>query len=120
MALYFDSVVSGTAAVDLPAPSHVIFVAADITVMGPGVGQLGQDLGDHRSRVGWFQLGDHFDIGEGAIDRWREPVWINWDGVLWTPVPSTDSGGGALSVVAPRMRYWFSAGTSVRLYIYGT
>ncbi len=120
MGVYFDGVVSGTAAVDLVSPFHVFYVAADVTVEGALVGQLGRDVADHRSFVGWFSLGDQFDIGEGTFDRWRDQVWINFSHILWTPNPSTDNSGNPLSIFAPRMRYWFSLGTSVHLHVFGS
>jgi hypothetical protein len=120
VAVLFDATISGTASAALPAPFRVIYVAADVLVAGPGVGQMGQDVADHISRAGWFSLGDNFDIGTGAFERWRDPVWFNFTHTLWTPDPSTDAGGNPLSIIAPWLRYWLSPGTSVHLHIFGT
>lgn len=119
MGVYFNSVVSGEGDANTASPYHVWFVAADVVTIGPGVGQMGRDVAGHISAAGWFSLGDAFDIGEGSFDRWRDPIWFNFEHTLWTPVPSTDNSGNPLAIVAPRIRYWVSPGTEVRLYVYG-
>jgi hypothetical protein len=117
--LYFDGSVSDSGTADLVGGEDVQFVSVDVTTLGGRVSAIEPDNPDHLLRMGWFSLGDHFDVGFGDIDHWREIVWINFTGTLWTPAPSGIVGGSPLSVLARRVRWWFSPGTVAWLRVFG-
>ncbi len=119
MALYFDSSVSGSGAADLVGGQDVEFVSVDVTTVGPLASNIEPGVSDHWLRLGWFALGDHFDVGFGDVDHWRPIIWCNFDGNLWTPDPTANVGGASMSLLARRVRWWFSSGTVAWLRVFG-
>jgi hypothetical protein len=119
MTLYFDGSVSGSGVADLVSGQDVQFVSVDVTTVGPLSSIIEADNPDHVLRVGWVSLGDHFDVGFGDVDHWREIIWVNFEQVLWTPQPSGIVGGAPLSVLARRVRWWFNSGTVAWLRVFG-
>lgn len=117
--IYFDSSVSDSGAADLVGGVDVWFVSVDITTLGSRVSQIEPGLSDHFLRIGWFSLGDHFDVGFGDVDHWREINWCNFLGNLWTPDPSGITGGSNHFTLATRVRWWFSPGTVAWLRVFG-
>lgn len=121
MGVYFDGEITADDVIDFSSEgSHVLYVAFTVTTPPIRPGFPTDGLDDHHLRIGWFSLGDNFDIGGGATNFWRALEWWNFDDNLWTPLPSTDSGGGGLSVAATRIRYFLFPGTIGHLHIYGT
>lgn len=119
MTLYFDASVSGSGVADLVGGQDVEFVSVDITTLGPLSTVIEAGNPDHLLRMGWFSIGDHFDVGFGDVDHWREIVWVNFEQTLWTPLPTGIVGGSSLSVLARRVRWWFNAGTIAWLRVFG-
>lgn len=116
---YHDTV-SGTAEVSLAATSQILFVAIRLAVVGDGVRYVEAGRTDHLLRAGWVSLGDHFDIGDGT-DRnyWRAPIWADFEHTLWT-CNATHVGTGLdpTTVVASRVRYSFSPGTTAEVLVF--
>jgi hypothetical protein len=75
-------------------------------------------LPDSIVRFGWFALGDTLDVIGSARPYWRDPVWINWTDVLWTPVPSSDDPN-ALGVVATLFRWHLGVGAAAHVFVFG-
>lgn len=117
MPTYLDRDISGDDTDVLPS-NQVIYAVAWLSALGGDVRE-----GDAHSgqilRAGWFSFGDLFNV-IGATDReyWREPIYLNFQGTLWTPDPST-SGGGPLVLIASRVKWHLSVGTTGHLYVYG-
>lgn len=119
MAVYYDADVSGQGSADLVGGSSVLYFSVELTALGPLVTVPNADETGHVLRAGWVSLGDHFDLGGGDVDWWREPIWIDFTRTLWTPLPTNDSGG-PLTIVATRVRWSFSVDTTAHLHVFGT
>jgi hypothetical protein len=120
MPFYFDGDVSGQGAADLVGGSRVLYVAVHLSALGDQVHGTGDTVTDHILKAGFVSLGDHFSIGvELPHDWWRAPIWFDWEDTLWTPIPSADAAGGALSVQATRVRWYLSPGTAGHLSVFG-
>jgi hypothetical protein len=111
----FDSDVSGDGSASWSA-AGVLYVSCDLLALGflPRV----VDNSDHVIRAGWFSLGDNFDIGLGAHDYWRAPIYINFETQLWTPEVTGDGGGSAFVVTATRIRWHFATGVDAHLHVF--
>lgn len=119
MTVLFDNDISGDGISDLVGSNHVLFWECHLTALGGDVRELEVTAPDHILRAGWVSLGDRFTIGTGPfLDRWRQPVQLNFLETLWTPIPS-DSPGGSLSVLATRVRWHLSPGTLGHLFVFG-
>lgn len=115
---YHDTV-SGTAEISFAATSQVLFVAVRLSVVGDTVRYTELGVTDHLLRAGWVSLGDHFDIGDG-VDRnyWRAPIWVDFEHILWTCNPThVGTGLDPTTMVASRLRYSFSAGTTAEILV---
>jgi hypothetical protein len=114
----FDSDISGAAAASLSG-SRVLYIAWNVLVDGPGV-HLGATIDPLALLgVGLVALGDDLTvIGDGAGDHWHAPIWLNIRAGLWTPEPAADPSGFT-SMVATRIRWAISPGTSVHLHVFG-
>jgi hypothetical protein len=120
LTVLFDGDISDAGAADLVGGSNIFFVTVHLTALGPLVSIPWSSDTDHILRAGFFSLGDHFDIGDSDVhDWWRAPIWIDFSDTLWTPLPTTDSSG-PLTVVATRVRWSLSVGTTGHLHVFGS
>lgn len=117
MPTYLDRDINGSGADTFPG-NQVLFLTVRTTTIGPEVRAPSLADPDEVMRLGWFSLGDSIDDGSGAADYWRDPVWINFLNLLWTPTPSTESGT-ALGLIATRVRWRLSLGTTAHLHVFG-
>lgn len=86
------------------------YALAHVITAGPTVRTPFDQAPDLVVKVGWFQFGDQVDIGLGTTAYWQDPIWIN--GMYWQwAMPAGDH------VNTSRLRYWFSPGTEVLLFI---
>lgn len=83
------------------------YFQAYVNAIGPGVGRPTVDFQDNLSKLGWIQIGNEFDAGDGTVRvYWRERVWINciaFELQNEPPIPCT------------HFRYWLSAGSQAYL-----
>jgi hypothetical protein len=120
MPTYFDDDISGDAIIDFSSiGSHVVYVTFDCDTIPPRAGHPPNGLADNWLKIGFFSLGDSFDIGTGTIERWRDIEWWNWTSNLWTPIPSTDGSGSPTQLVATRLRYYVYPGGAGHLHVFG-
>lgn len=97
----------------------VLFVAWRVTVigLGPNVPDPANNP-DRMLRLGWLSLGDVLTIGGVSGDNWREPIWLDFERGLWTPLPSNNTAE-SFQVIAHRLRWGFAPGTTVHVLVYG-
>jgi hypothetical protein len=116
----FGGAISGQGSNVFGATAQVLFVAVDLGVLGDTVRLTEPLYSDHMLRAGWFSLGDNFDPGDGTTrDYWRSAIWCDFPQTLWTP-NATHSGSGLdpLTVLATRIRWSLSPGTSGYLEVF--
>jgi hypothetical protein len=86
------------------------YMLAHVIASGPLVRAPYDQSSDLVQRVGWVQFGDLVDLGFGTQAYWNDPIWIN--GLRWQwMLPAGQH------FQTTRLRYLFSPGTSVFLYI---
>lgn len=86
------------------------YALAHVVTPGPMVRTPFDQAPDLLAKVGWFQFGDLVDIGFGSVAYWQEPIWINGRHWQWA-MPAGDH------MTTSRLKYYFSPGTEVFLYI---
>src|SRR5678815_2249312 len=96
MAIYLDRTISGDGQ-DTLAGTDVYFATVFMLVAGQDVRYPDPDNPDRLLRYGWIAFGDNPSVGDGTVDYWRPPIWIDWASQLWTPDPST-SGSQILTL----------------------
>ena len=107
----YSDTLSGAGEVALTGVAEVPeYVIAHVITAGPLVRTPFDQAPDLVVKVGWIQWGAEADFGFGTLGYWRDPIWIN--GLRW--IWGLDSGQ---HVAATRMRYWFSPGTEVFLFV---
>ena len=120
MPTYVDSDISGDSIIDFSSiGNEVVYVTFDTTTIPTRAGHAADGISDHYLRIGWFALGDSFDIGTGDTLRWCPITWWNFQNNIWTPDPSTGEGGGALRRIATRVRYYIYPGGAGHMHIFG-
>jgi hypothetical protein len=109
--LTYQATLSGAGEVSLVGVAETPeYALAHVITPGPQVRTPFDGSSHLVTRVGWFQFGDLTDIGYGNLAYWNDPIWVNALRWQWS-LPS----GSHLNTT--RLRYYFSPGTSVRLYI---
>jgi len=113
-----DIDISGTGIADLGGVQNLLFFGVFLDVLGLDVRLTEPARTDHMLRAGWVALGDHFDaIGGVDRDYWRAPIWLDFPAVLWTP-PSTETISTVpVSLLASRLRWSLSDGTSGHIFV---
>lgn len=117
MPTYLDQDIAGDGQADL-AGASVWYLVLHVTALGDEARLPAPSVPDQIMRFGWLALGDTLDVIGGARPYWRDPLWINFTDVLWTPVPSSDSSG-PLALVATLLRWHLSVGAAAHVYVYG-
>jgi hypothetical protein len=107
----YSDTLNGFGEVDISGSASVPeYALAEVTVAGPQVRTPFDGSVELVTKVGWFQFGDYLDIGFGSTGYWQDPIWINSLHWQWA-LPA----GQHMSV--SWIRYYFSPGTEVFLYI---
>ena len=117
MPTYLDRDISGSGN-DALAGSEILYAVVHLDTLGPEVRQPTFADADSIMRAGWFAFGDSLSVIGGARSYWRDPVWINFSDLLWTPDPSSNDPT-ALGLVATLFRWHLSIGTSGHVYVFG-
>lgn len=117
MPTYLDSDIAGDGQDVFPS-NQVIYLVVHVTTLGDEARIPALTVPDQVLRFGWLALGDSLDVGDGARDYWREPLWINFLDTMWTPDPST-LAGSPLVLIASRIRWHLSVGAAAHLYVFG-
>jgi hypothetical protein len=117
--VYYDADVSGVGSASLSGGNQVLYVACDITTVGPRTSLIEPALSDHLLRMGWFSLGSTFDAGEGSATHWLDIQWINFLQTFWNPLPAQVASSVGLVAIADTIRWWFSDGTLAHLHVFG-
>lgn len=117
VAVYLDRAIADDGEDSFPS-NQLIYALIQLSGLGGDVRPV--DVGSgHIIRAGWIAFGDVFSaIDELETTYWREPVFLNFNRVLWTPNPST-SGGGPLTLIATRVKWHLGVGTVGHLYVFG-
>jgi hypothetical protein len=114
---YLDRDISGSGQ-DSLSGIHVLYMVIHLTALGPEVRQPTFADTDSIMRAGWVAFGDTLSVIGSARPYWREPMWINFEDLMWTPDPSTNSST-PLDLVASLFRWHLGAGTTAHVYIFG-
>jgi hypothetical protein len=118
MPAYFDADISGDASSALASNQLVYLVCHNIT---PSPGQRELEVGspDHVLRAGWLAFGDTLNV-IGGINRayWRQPIFLDFEDMLWTPDPSGQPGT-PFELQATLVRWHIPPGGLYHLYVFG-
>jgi hypothetical protein len=117
LAIYLDRTISGDGT-DTLAGVSVYFATTYVTLLGQDVRYPDPDNLDRLLRFGWYAFGDNPSVGDGSVDYWRAPIWIDFSSQLWTPIPSTD-GSNILTLFTSRVRWHLNDGAEAHLYVAG-
>lgn len=114
-----DEIVSDEGSASWSGTAEVLFVAFDCTTIPNRAAPNPYGVADQITRIGWFALGDEFDIGDGTFEFWRDVNYFNFTRTLWTPDPSGIAGGSGLVITASRIRWFIFPGGEGHLYVFG-
>lgn len=116
----FDDVVSndGTALLS-SGGNEVLYVAFDLTTVLTRAQHNPYGITDQISRIGWFSLGDAFDIGDGTQEFWQPIEWWNFTRNLWVPSPTGVAGSINAVQLATRIRWFVFPGGEGHLHVFG-
>lgn len=117
MPTYLDRDIAGDGSDNL-AGTEVLYLVVHVTAPGDEARFPTPGVTDSVMRLGWVALGDTLDVIGGARAYWRDPVWLNWIDVLWTPVPST-ADPNPLGVAASLFRWHLGIGAAAHVYVFG-
>lgn len=107
----YSDTLSGTGEVDLTGVAETPeYAIAHLVTAGPQVRTPYDGTVDLVTKVGWIQFGAETDLGFGTTAYWNDPIWINGTRWIWS-MPA------GLHRNAPRLRYYFSPGTTVFLFV---
>lgn len=120
MPAYFDADISGSGQSALVS-NNVIYLVCRLTTLDRSVRILDPiPPADHILRAGWLSLGDVLNVIGGVnVDYWREPIFLDFETTLWTPIAS-GGGGGPFTLQATLVRWSLAGSTSGHLYIFGS
>lgn len=119
MAVLFDADISDGGVGDLVGGNSVQFFLVHLTALGFGVRHPVDLDDDHLLHAGFIAFGRSLNfIGGVTRDYWHQPIWLDWTDSRWVPQPNQNSAG-ILAVVATRVRWRLSPGTSGHLYVSG-
>jgi len=119
MANYFDADISGAGQADLVGGNSVQFFLCHLTATGPGVRRVIDATDDQLLRAGYIAFGRTLTlIGGVSRDYWHAPIYLDWDNQRWIPEPNQNSAG-VLNIVATRVRWRLSPGTTGHLLVVG-
>jgi len=117
MPTYLDQDIAGDGTASL-AGAEVLYIIVHVSDLGDEARVPTPSVPDQVVRLGWVALGDTLDAIGGARSYWRDPIWLNWTDVLWTPVPSTEDPN-ALGCVASLLRWHLGIGAAAHVYVFG-
>jgi len=119
MAVLYDADISDAGVADLVGGTNVQFFLCHLTALGLGVRHPVDLDDDHLLRAGWIAFGRSLNlIGGVTRDYWHPPVFLDWTDSRWIPQPNVNSAT-VLAIVATRVRWRLSPGTSGHLYVQG-
>lgn len=119
MTVYLDQAVSGDQIWNLTGGNQVLFLACALDPLPSSVSHPDAGAPDHVLRAGWLSLGDSLVLpGSSAEDYWRLPIFLDFERLFWTPIPST-VGGTPEVAIASLIRVHMAVGVSGRLYVFG-
>lgn|GEM_PF-4084207 len=115
----FDDTVSDEGSANWSGSTQVLYVACDMLALPNRAAPNPYGVTDQLTRLGWFALGDEFDIGDGTFEFWRDYHFFNFTRNLWTPEPTGIVDGSPLYSVASRIRWFIFPGGIAHLHVFG-
>jgi len=116
--LLLDEIVSGMGEFDI-GDARIQYMFVHTIATGNDVHRLTPtaDL-DRYARLGFVAFGGEYNPeDDGARSFWRHPIWVEFLDFEWTPVPQYFTGD--FYIWANKMRYSFSPGAEVHIWVYG-
>lgn len=114
----YDQTLSGAGSAQMGG-TRVYYVAWEVTIIGNQIRQANAWDPYSQLGVGYFQLGnDLTPAGSISGVGYDSPVWLNWLLGQWIVEPA-EVASNFTSAIAQYIRWAFTPGTSVHLYVLG-
>lgn len=118
MPAYFDADISGDGSSALLS-NQVVYMVVHMITPSAGVRELESGSPDHVLRAGWVAFGDTLNV-IGGVSRayWRPPIFLDFNDLLWTPIPSAQPGT-AFEMQATLLRWHIPVSGLYHAYVFG-